>query len=171
MTKKEFLRGLEEALLEQMDISEAAPHIRYYQDYIENEVRNGKDENDVIKLLQNPRLIAKNIVNNEKSANKYKSDLYDSESNTRNNNYHQADEAGFGTSDRMKKSPISLSINGKPINSLWLKIALVAIATILVVFVLVVAFGILWILTKFVLPVLIIGGIVYMVVKIIKGNL
>ena len=171
MNKKEFLRGLEEALLEQMDISEAAPHIRYYQDYIESEITNGKDEYEVIKSLQNPRLIAKNIVNNSKSANKYKSDIFDSENNGRMYNQQRTSETYNTTGNSSNGSKISFSVNGRPVNSLLVKIALIAIAIVLVVLVFVVVGGILWILTKFVLPVLIIGAIIYMVAKLIKNNL
>ena len=34
VTKKEFLKNLEEALLEKMDISDAVEHIRYYNEYM-----------------------------------------------------------------------------------------------------------------------------------------
>ena len=44
MSKKEFLKNLEEALLEKMDISDEVEHIRYYNEYISNEVAKGKSE-------------------------------------------------------------------------------------------------------------------------------
>ena len=66
MSKKEFLKNLEEALLEKMDISDAVEHIRYYNDYISNEVAKGKSEEDVISSLQSPRLIAKCIIKHMK---------------------------------------------------------------------------------------------------------
>ncbi len=164
MNKKEFLKGLEEALLEYMDISEAAPHIRYYQDYIDNEIKNGKDECDVVKALNSPRLIAKNIVNNSESANKYSSDVNDEYESYRMNNQYQGKHGD-------NKSPISFSINGKPINSLFLKIALIALVFVIIILALVVLGGIIWIFTKLVLPVLLIGGAVYIIVKLIKNNM
>ena len=62
MTKKEFLDKLGEALLENMDVSEAMSHVQYYKEYIESEVSKGKTEKEVIATLQSPRLIAKNII-------------------------------------------------------------------------------------------------------------
>ena len=169
MTKKEFLNGLEEAMLEQMDISEAAPHIRYYQDYIENEVRNGRDEEEVISALQNPRLIAKNIIDNSKSANKYKSDLYTGKAEDRDYNYNR-DSYYNKTTDNKRGQSISFSINGKPINSILLKIVLVATIVLALVLILVIVSGVMWLLTKFVLPVILVGGIIYLLITMIKKS-
>ena len=174
MTKKEFLNKLEEALLEQMDISEAAPHIRYYQDYIENEVRNGRDEKEVVASLQNPRLLAKNLVNNSKSANKYKSDIYTEKTGTENYNYAREGyrEENYSRTDNCKRgNSISFSVNGRPINSIWLKIALVIIAILAVVIVLAVVSGVIWLLFKVILPVALIGGLIYLLVNVIRKSL
>lgn len=169
MAKKEFLNGLEEAMLEQMDISEAAPHIRYYQDYIENEVRHGRDEEEVISSLQNPRLIAKNIIDNSKSANKYKSDLYTGRAEEQNYNYYK-DSYDNNTADNKRGQSISFSINGKAINSILLKIMLVAILVLAIVLILVIVSGVMWLLTRFVLPVVLVGGIIYLFVTVIKKS-
>ena len=77
MNKNEFLKGLEEALLENMDISQAAPHIKYYNDYIDSEIEKGKSEAEVIASLQSPRLIAKSIIDNRQSAGKYDNNIKD----------------------------------------------------------------------------------------------
>ena len=164
MTKRDFLNRLEEALLEQMDISEAAPHIRYYQDYIENEVRNGRDEEEVVASLTNPRLIAKNLVTNSKSANKYKSDIYEEKSQTGGYNYS-------GYDNQNKRPTVSFSINGKPINSLLAKIVLAVVAILAIVLVIAIISGVMWLLMKIVLPVVFIVGIVYLLVNVIRKSL
>ena len=159
MTKNEFLNGLEAALLEQMNISEAAPHIRYYRDYIENEINKGKTEEEVMSGLQNPRLIAKTIVDNAGSAKKYNNDVYD---NNTENNYYE---------DNNRSSKFGFSINGKPVNSIILKIILGIILVAVLMVVLVVLGGIFWIISRVILPVVLIVGVIYLLVKFVKNNL
>ena len=173
MNKKQFLKGLEEALLEQMDISEAAPHIRYYQDYIENELSNGKSEDEVMASLQTPRLIAKNIVNNSDSANKYKSDIYGGSYNSNRSRENSNSTTYYEDNDEnnnkyINRGPVSFSVNGKPINSIWFKIAIIAIFIVIVVLVFAVIAGVMWLLTRLLLPVAIIGGVIYLLANIIK---
>ncbi len=61
MTKTEFLTELQRALNGRLGSNQAAPHVEYYQEYIEIEVRNGREEEEVIGELGSPRLIAKSI--------------------------------------------------------------------------------------------------------------
>lgn len=61
MTKTEFMTELQRALNGRLGSAEAAPHVNFYQEYIEIEVRNGREEKEVIDELGSPRLIAKNI--------------------------------------------------------------------------------------------------------------
>ena len=61
MTKIEFLTELQRALNGRLGSAKAAPHVEYYQEYIEIEVRNGREEEEVIDELGSPRLIAKSI--------------------------------------------------------------------------------------------------------------
>ena len=62
MSKKEFMNGLEQALLECMSMEQAKIHLKYYSDYIDSEIRSGKKEEEVISGLGNPRLIVKSIT-------------------------------------------------------------------------------------------------------------
>lgn len=61
MTKFEFLTELQRTLNGRLGSVEAAPHVEYYQEYIEIEVRGGRMEEEVIGELGSPRLIAKSI--------------------------------------------------------------------------------------------------------------
>lgn len=61
MTKTEFLTELQRTLNGRMGSSEAAPHVAYYQEYIEIQVRKGREEEAVVAELGSPRLIGKNI--------------------------------------------------------------------------------------------------------------
>ena len=62
MNKRKFMNGLEEALLENMSPASARPHLEYYSDYIDSQVRQGKSEEEVVESLGNPRLIVKSLM-------------------------------------------------------------------------------------------------------------
>ena len=61
MTKQEFLTELQRTLNGRMGSREAAPHISYYQEYIEIEMRKGRREEEVTDSLGSPRLLGKSI--------------------------------------------------------------------------------------------------------------
>ena len=58
MSRREFLEVLRGQLSGQMTQGRAAAHVRYYEDYIQSQVRNGRSESDVLAELGDPRLIA-----------------------------------------------------------------------------------------------------------------
>lgn len=62
MNKYEFIKSLRKALTGKIDGMELEDTIRYYEDYIDGEIKKGKLEAQVLKELGDPRLIAKNIV-------------------------------------------------------------------------------------------------------------
>lgn len=62
MTQKEFLDTLYEQLSDQIPDAKASAHTQYYQEYIRNEIQNGKNEQDVLHSLGDPRLIAKTLI-------------------------------------------------------------------------------------------------------------
>lgn len=61
MTRREFLRGLEEAL--QMDVPQSVirNQLAYYDQYISDEIAKGRSEKEVLDELGDPRLIARTI--------------------------------------------------------------------------------------------------------------
>ena len=157
MNKNEFLKGLEEALLENMDISQAAPHIKYYNDYIDSEIEKGKSEAEVIASLQSPRLIAKSIIDNRQSAGKYDNNIKDKRTDKTKENNSQG-------------SGVSFSINGKPINNMLVKIIALLFVIIAIFLVVAIVSGILWFLFKIILPVIIIAGAVIYITKIFSNS-
>lgn len=62
MTKQEFLETLGRILNRELSEQEVAENIRYYDNYITQEVRNGKIEAEVLSSLGDPRLIARTIL-------------------------------------------------------------------------------------------------------------
>ena len=62
MSKSEFLKVLKEALSMSLDKNSIDAQIKYYDDYISDEMKNGKTEKEVLDELGDPRLIAKTIM-------------------------------------------------------------------------------------------------------------
>lgn len=62
MNKQEFLDTLAKALRRELSDREVMDNIQYYDNYIEQEKRNGKSESEVLAGLGDPRLIAKTIL-------------------------------------------------------------------------------------------------------------
>lgn len=65
MDRKEFLDILREQLAGNMQEGKAAAHIRYYEDYIQSQVRGGRPEQEVLEELGDPRLIAKTLIDTD----------------------------------------------------------------------------------------------------------
>lgn len=62
MTKNEFISQLKEALQGMVPASQAEENIRYYENYFQEQKKNGKTESEISEELGNPRLIAKSII-------------------------------------------------------------------------------------------------------------
>lgn len=65
MSKQEFLEGLRRSLSGGLDPQEVNEHIRYYSDYIDSQIRGGITEEEVMRSLGEPRLIAKTLLGME----------------------------------------------------------------------------------------------------------
>lgn len=62
MTKQEFLSGLETALSGEVSQQVFLENMQYYRGYIEDELRKGRSEGEVLEELGSPRLIARTII-------------------------------------------------------------------------------------------------------------
>ena len=62
MSKQEFIRQLRMYISSANDAAFINDTVAYYEDYIEKEIRHGKTEEQVLKELGDPRLIAKSIL-------------------------------------------------------------------------------------------------------------
>lgn len=68
MSKTEFIEKLQRALAGGLNSSQVADNVRYYQEYIDAEVRKGHREEEVLAQLGDPRLLAKSIIEANKRA-------------------------------------------------------------------------------------------------------
>ena len=68
MNKKEFLDILYEQLSGQMPEGNVAAHVQYYRNYIEEEQRKERSEDDILNELGDPRLIARTLLDTDSTA-------------------------------------------------------------------------------------------------------
>lgn len=68
MERTEFMDRLQRSLAGGVNSSQVAENVRYYQDYIDTEIRKGRSEADVLSGLGDPRLLAKSIIEANKRA-------------------------------------------------------------------------------------------------------
>lgn len=68
MNRMEFIEKLQRTLAGGLGSDMVADHVRYYQDYIDGEMRRGKSEAEVLSALGDPRLLAKSIIEANKHA-------------------------------------------------------------------------------------------------------
>lgn len=132
MNKYEFTENLRKTLTGKIDGMELEDNIRYYEDYIDGEIKKGKPEEQVLQELGDPRLIAKNIasVKGNGSAGSY----YEEETGQR---IWQDGETG---------GPAKRKIPG------WLIAFFVFLAVIVI---LGIAFSVIWSLLPIIIPVFI----------------
>ena len=62
MNKTEFLQQLREALDAELSSRAVEENIRYYREYISDEERKGRTEEEILNELGDPWLIAKTII-------------------------------------------------------------------------------------------------------------
>ncbi len=61
MSRDEFISGLQEALADRVPEAVISENVNYYRRYIDEQVKAGKSEADVLDMLGDPRLLAKTI--------------------------------------------------------------------------------------------------------------
>lgn len=66
MTKEEFIKVLRESLYTEITSIEIENNVRYYNEYIDNQIRSGKTIDQVMAELGDPRLIARTIIETSK---------------------------------------------------------------------------------------------------------
>ncbi len=150
MNKTEFIERLQRALAGGLNSSQVADNVRYYQEYIDSEVRKGCREEEVIARLGDPRLLAKSII----EANKHAGTSYGS-----NREYDEevADDWQSRRAEDEKPHVRNIMLPG------WL---VMLIATVIVI----VVIGLVTSLFYLFAPVIIIALIIVLAVKVFRSN-
>lgn len=152
MNKYDFITELQKHLTGKVSPQKVQELTRYYQDYIDTEIRKGKTEEEVLSSLGEPRLLAKSIVTAEGM-----------------DDYREEDYRGHGYANEVDEDDIPRAqfvFNGKVIPR-W-KIWAVVIAVVFVLLVILSIVGRLlgfafMLIFKYVLPILIPVIIVYLI--------
>lgn len=79
MGKEEFLRLLAASLEGEISPSAVQDNVRYYRNYIEEQMRLGRDEEDVLEELGSAQLIAKTIIDSTEAGVDASPQGYDSD--------------------------------------------------------------------------------------------
>lgn len=181
MNRIEFIEKLQRALAGGLNSSQVADNVRFYQDYIDGEIRKGKSEAEVLSMLGDPRLLAKSIIeaNKRAGASEGTNRTYDEEMSGGSGAYGQDDAYGRGSTygqsstyrqestygqDDVYDEKEGAGLNGKFIRLPgWL---IMLIVTVIVVLVIGVAFSMLWFFSPIIIGVL----LVILCIKLFQGK-
>lgn len=147
MNKQEFLDRLRMALSGQVSAGQVEENVAYYSEYINSQVRMGQTEEKVLGSLGDPRLIAKSIV----SANTVET----TDSTGRFGREYDAGDETYYAESRQQQYPKVVHING------WLGLLVVIGLAVIII-------GAICSLITLVFPLIMLGGIMYFLVKLFR---
>lgn len=184
MTKQEFLDELRQSLTGEVSSEVVMDSYRYYSTYIEDEIRSGKSELQVVEELGRPALIARSIIaahTGEREAD----EIYTEDGKTRrvkDNPFSQG--AFFGSKSEAEKAEEQIKKEQKQaekerkkrekgpfvfdFNAWYAKVIYVLIFLLLVLIV----FGLIkvgfWVLVHWGIPILLILGVIYLIMYFMR---
>lgn len=157
MNKMEFLDQLRQSLNGKVDAGMISDNLRYYEEYIDGQLMQGKAETEVMATLGSPRLIARTILDANRVDGReevYQDQAQDPSWSTRSQGY-QADD---GYQAHQGKVPWILKFFTLP---RWLRSL---ISFVILILILVIFFSVL----KFLAPVIALALITVFLVKLFR---
>lgn len=153
MTRKEFLQQLRQALENDLSGTIVQENVDYYSQYITEEIRKGRQEEDVLQMLGDPWILAKTVI--------------DAQDGTDRSTVHHKGGAfgGHEEENRVKKenkrrpSPFGL-------DKWWRKLLLVIGIILVIAIVFSAIAGIISLLVRFLVPAL----IIIIIIRIVGGR-
>ncbi len=139
MTKNEFIIKLQEALENDLDAATVRENVNYYSSYIDDEMRKGRGEQEVLDELGDPWVIAQSVI--DMSGQKNVTEDYSA--------YRSA-----GASSERQDS--SYNVHSYTIGSWWQKLLLILGIIGIVLLVVAVIGGIISLVMPIVVPVLVV---------------
>lgn len=82
MTRDEFISQLRMALAGKVSSEKLQENVRYYNEYIQDEIRKGKSEAEVLKMLGDSNLLAKTIIAADEAEKHPEETIYDAQDGT-----------------------------------------------------------------------------------------
>ncbi len=149
MRKAEFLKELEASLKGEIPAGAVSDNLRYYDNYISQEVAKGRSESEVIEEIGSPRLIAKTIIDTSGAGD------YESQESS----YSEYGSQGFGREydtgyDRQEKQRTGFHYFN--LNKWYWKFLIFAVVILVMISVLSIIGGIFALLFRYATPILII---------------
>ena len=156
VNKKEFLDILYEQLSGQMPEGNVAAHVQYYRNYIEEEQRKGRSEDDILNELGDPHLIARTLLDTEAAAsgNPQTTEYYSESYNGHSSGYNGYEnfDSGHG---KVKQHSFHLDL------TTWYgKLAVILIAAVVII--------LLCTVLSVLIPIMIVAGVILYVFRLRK---
>ena len=127
MTRQEFLQELQFALQGQLSQTAVNENIRYYDNYIIEEMQRGSSEEEVIERVGNPSLIAKTLIDTTEQFGRTAEGGFQSES------YRNEESGGGFHADYSQDRGWDIRVGGFKLNSWYGKLLMVAAAVLVIV--------------------------------------
>ena len=160
MTKQGFLEELKQTLSGEVSAEAMMDSYRYYATYIEEEIQNGKTEEQVLEELGKPSLIARSIIAAQ-SGERIVDEEYTEDGKTRRMSRRGAAKQNKNTEKREKYFEFNF-------RSWYAKALYAAIFILLLMVVYGILKGLFWIFIRLGIPILIVLGIIYLVMYFIR---
>lgn len=166
MNRIEFIEKLQRALAGGLDSRQVTENVRYYQEYIDMEIRKGRRESEILTSLGDPRLLAKSIIEANKRAGRsegsnlnYDEEVADSGSRQKSTyTYHyDTDRKRDAREDDMTGTGRVFRVPG------WL---ILLIITVVVLLIIGVALSLISVMAPILIPVL----VIMLLVKLFQNN-
>lgn len=156
MNKQEFLNSLRAALGNELGTAATEENVKYYEEYINSEIRMGKSEKEVLALLGNPKLIARSIVDAESSRTGASGNYGQSGNYHSDRNYSD----GYANNGRENNRKSAVKVHNMP---LWLIV-------LLIVVIICVIFGAIVMFVWWLAPVIVVIWLLGFVIKMLRGK-
>lgn len=151
MNRSEFIKELREALKNSVSEADVQDNVRYYAGYIDDEVKKGRSEKEVLEELGDPWLIAKTIATTPGNQ-------------TGSQEYEDVEDSFRRTSREQKEQGQRVHVFN--LNSKW-KVALLILAIVAIIFL---VFSVLTGIISMLMPFLGLILVIVIAVKIISNR-
>lgn len=143
MTRSEFLGQLQQALQNDLSISAVKENVNYYNNYILDEVQNGKPESEVLATLGDPWMIARTIIQTQGGQDS-----------------SIVEEADQGSSEQR------IQVRQIGLNTWWQKLLLLLSVILIIVVVFAIITGLISLLAPILIPIV----VIMIIVRLINGG-
>ena len=149
MNREEFIKGLEESLLGEVNPNLIHENVNYYNHYIIEETRKGKRESEVLEALGDPWVIGKTIIQTQGSGGDFGILRGEMENQVE---YHSDDTR----EDHRRNRQPYMKVHHFGLTSWKLKLAIIAAVVLVVAIIVIVVVGVLSLLAPVIVPLIII---------------